>query len=358
MSYRHGVPGPGSGEEMPEFFGGMPVEWAAVESSSFVGVHPNQHHHQQQQQLPYCTGPLVPSSVLTPISLPDTSYRPSPVLSHHSQQQEYPPAEYQYGINEHIPPPQGLGISGPFPSDFPRTSAPNVSYVYTAPEDLKYNVVDTPSMSPQPPPSKRVKRTPSQTPSREPPIQILPNPEGLQRMEHERQNPPLEPQPRPPRPRAPGRGRRDPQAEEEDAFVEALREQNLAWKVIREMFQQRFNRDATEARLQMRLLRRRKERLARWDDNDIKILIGAHELWESKKYQFIADKMQELGANRTYTPEQCKAQLRLLEAKQYLRDFESASPSAMSDPVVSPTLSRKRTARAAEIGEDEHGPTY
>lgn len=269
------------------------------------------HPHQQQQQQPYYTGPVVPSSVLTPISLPDNSYRPSPVVSHHSQQQEYPSAEYQYGINEHIPPPQGLGISGSFPSDFPRTSAPNASYVYTTPEDLKYNVVDTPSMSPQPPPSKRVKRTASQTPSRETPIQILPHPEGLQRIEHERHNPPPEPKLPQPRPRAPGRGRRDPQAEDEDAFVEALREQNLAWKVIREMFQQRFKKDATEARLQMRLLRRRKDRLARWDDNDvsmyllrscrdtiadvrcfkINILKCAHELWESKKYQFVADKV-------------------------------------------------------------------
>lgn len=64
--------------------------------------------------------------------------------------------------------------------------------------------------------------------------------------------------------------------------------------------------------------------------------------------------MKELGSNREYTPEQCKAQLRLLEAKQYLRDLGSASPSAMSDPAVSPTLSRKRTACVAEIGGDEH----
>lgn len=71
------------------------------------------------------------------------------------------------------------------------------------------------------------------------------------------------------RPRAPGRGRKDPQAEEEDLYVEQLREQNFAWKAIREMFRQRFQKDASEARLQMRLLRRRKERLARWDENDV-----------------------------------------------------------------------------------------
>lgn len=66
-----------------------------------------------------------------------------------------------------------------------------------------------------------------------------------------------------------GRGRRDPQAEEEDAFVENLREQNVAWKVVRDEFQKTFNKETSEARLQMRLLRRRKERLTRWDENDV-----------------------------------------------------------------------------------------
>lgn len=113
------------------------------------------------------------------------------------------------------------------------------------------------------------------------------------------------------RPRAPGRGRRDPQAEEEDAFVERLREQNLAWKVIREMFREKFHKDASEARLQMRMLRRRKERLARWDENDvsactaagancqlindqviqIRLLMRAREYWEEEKYNVIAQKV-------------------------------------------------------------------
>lgn len=76
----------------------------------------------------------------------------------------------------------------------------------------------------------------------------------------------------PPRPRPAGRGRRDPQAEEEDAFVEELREQSHAWKVVTEMFRQRFKKDASEARLQMRLSRRKKDRLARWDDRDVSML--------------------------------------------------------------------------------------
>lgn len=113
-----------------------------------------------------------------------------------------------------------------------------------------------------------MRRTTSQTPSRDTPIDILPHPEGVQRMERELHTARHTPLPHP-RPRAPGRGRRDPRAEAEDAFVEGLRQQNLAWKFVREMFRQRFNKDASEARLQMRLLRRRKERLARWDDNDV-----------------------------------------------------------------------------------------
>ena len=100
-------------------------------------------------------------------------------------------------------------------------------------------------------------------------MSILPNPAGLQRLEQERRGGQTESDSQRQRSRAPGRGRKDPKAEEEDGFVERLREQNYAWKVIREMFQERYNKDASEARLQMRLSRRRKERLARWDENDV-----------------------------------------------------------------------------------------
>jgi hypothetical protein len=39
------------------------------------------------------------------------------------------------------------------------------------------------------------------------------------------------------------------------------------------MFREKFNKDASEARLQMRMLRRRKERLARWDENDVSMCV-------------------------------------------------------------------------------------
>jgi hypothetical protein len=180
-------------------------------------------------------------------------------LSHHSQ--EYATQEYHYGISDPVP--QGLGISAPFPSEYPRTSAPNANYIY-APDDMPYGIGPTPNMSLSGPPPKRMKRTSSKS-SRDAPISILPNPEQIQRME--RAPPPTPPVL--PKSRGSGRSRRDPQAEEEDAFVENLREQNVAWKIVRDEFQKKFNKQTSEARLQMRLLRRRKERLTRWEDNDV-----------------------------------------------------------------------------------------
>lgn len=103
---------------------------------------------------------------------------------------------------------------------------------------------------------------------------ILPHPEGLQRLQEERRQGQLEAQQRDPhRSRAAGRGRRNPQAEEEDVFVERLREQNLSWKIVAERFRERFNKDTSEARLQMRMLRRRKERSAMWDEDDVSMCV-------------------------------------------------------------------------------------
>ncbi|PYH87778.1 hypothetical protein BO71DRAFT_340292 [Aspergillus ellipticus CBS 707.79] len=290
MAFGHGGPNPGEG--MDEYYANMQPQWAGIDTSPYAGV-----NH------PYTTaGTFQSGAILTPISLPDSSFRPSPVLSHHSQ-------EFHYSVAESVPS-HGLGITAPFPSDFPRTVTAGL-------EEQDYGVSEA-TLSPQPPPAKRARRAPKQaiTP-REAPVTILPNPEGLQRMEQERRQGAADAQHNQ-RPRAPGRGRRDPQAEEEDAFVERLREQSLAWKVIREMFRDKFHKDASEARLQMRMLRRRKERLARWDENDviiqIRLLIRARDFWEQEKYNLIAQKMKELGAG-PYTPQQCEAQLRYLDTQ-------------------------------------------
>ncbi|KAJ5661048.1 uncharacterized protein N7484_000420 [Penicillium longicatenatum] len=337
-----------SPEELPMYYDVGP-DWTGVETPEFqayLGANA------------YCTEPIGPSALLTPVSLPDSSMRPSPALSHHS---EYAP-EYQY-INNSIAP-QGLGITAPFPTDFP-VSAPtlNTSYIYAPDElqQLEYGLPTyTSSMSPQMhsqtqahiPAPRRKRRAPSQsrshTPSRDTPINILPHPEGIERMERERLNPRPPPQLYP-RPRAPGRGRRDPQAEAEDMFVEELREQNTAWKVVRELYRERFDKDASESRLQMRLKRRREQRNTHWEDHDVQLLINASAMWEKEKFRFIADKMKELGASKDYTPDQCKLQLRVIDVKQYYRNMGSASPSAMTDPPRSLKPKSRKRARVQSL---------
>ena len=52
--------------------------------------------------------------------------------------------------------------------------------------------------------------------------------------------------------------------------------------------------------------------------------------------------MKELGATRSYSPDQCKSQIRLLETKRFPRERMSASPSAFSDPTPPTPLPRKR----------------
>ncbi|RAK75640.1 uncharacterized protein BO72DRAFT_529197 [Aspergillus fijiensis CBS 313.89] len=316
MTFSHGGVNPGEGIE--DLYAVMQPQWTGLEASPYGGI-----NH------PYTTTTAFPTgSILTPISLPDSSFRPSPVLSHHSQ-------EFQYNISDTIPS-QGLGITAPFPSNFPRTVTAGLGHAIDQPG---YGLGEV-DHSPRPPPAKRARREPKQAATpREAPVTILPNPEGLQRLEQERRQGAADAQQQQ-RPRAPGRGRRDPQAEEEDAFVERLREQNLAWKVIREMFREKFHKDASEARLQMRMLRRRKERLARWDENDviiqIRLLIRARDYWEHEKYNVIAQKMRELGAGQ-YTPQQCEAQLRYLDAQNRDRSGLAARPR-----ISEPSQTRRR----------------
>ncbi|KAJ5694530.1 hypothetical protein N7536_004942 [Penicillium majusculum] len=344
MSNRSDIP---CTEEMSEYYGGIPAHWSTIPATPLIGV-----------TSPYCTESLAPNSLLTPISLPDNSFHPSPAISHHSQ--GYHAQEYQYSLNDPLSAPLGLGISAPFPSNFPQSSAPDPAYLYAPdPSLLQHGVAQTPSQSPQgPPPAKRARLPSSETPSREQPsntpVSIAPNPEGVLRMQQDRQH--VQPTSHIlPRIRAPGRGRRDPQAEDEDAFVEELRDRHTAWKVVRQEFQERFKKDASEARLQMRLHRRYRERMVRWEESDIKLLIDAHGIWARDKFHYISDKMKELGGTRLYSPDQCRTQLRLLDAKNQHRDRESESPSAMSDPApMTPTVSRKRPrAQSLESDIDE-----
>ncbi|EKV07828.1 hypothetical protein PDIG_62680 [Penicillium digitatum PHI26] len=262
MSNRSDIP---SSEDFTEYYEDLSAHWPVMPATPFLG-----------SISPYCTESLVQSSLLTPISLPDNSFHPSPAISQHSQ--GYHAQDYQYNFNDPVSAPLGLGISAPFPSDFPRSSAPSPAYLYAPdPSDIPHGVAQTPSPSSQgPPPAKRARIPSLDTASLEKtsnkPINIAPNPEGVLRMEQNRQHT----QPTPhilPKIRAPGRGRRDPQAEDEDAFVEELRDRQTAWRVVRQEFRERFNKDASEARLQMRLHRRLRERMVRWEESDVSMYL-------------------------------------------------------------------------------------
>lgn len=230
--------------EMDEYLENMPSEWPRTGATPY--------------NYSYCTAAFSAPGLLTPISLPGSSFgdtRLSPVLSHHSQ-------EYQYGVGEAALPQSGLGLSGPFPSNYPMAATAGLEL---APANVFYDTRET-THSPQRQPARRTRRSARSTPPiRETPVLIRPHPEGLQRLEEERRQYDLEQQ----RARASGRRRRDPQAEEENAFVESLRDQGMSWKTIRERYRERFNKDAAEASLQMRMTRRRKERQARWDEDDV-----------------------------------------------------------------------------------------
>lgn len=76
----------------------------------------------------------------------------------------------------------------------------------------------------------------------------------------------------------------------------------------------------------------------------------ARQLWTTLLTQSLTgSQMKELGSTKDHSPEQCRAQLRLLEAKQAQQDMGGVSPSAVSDPPHTPSIqpvSRKR-ARAS-----------
>jgi hypothetical protein len=213
--------------------------------------------------------------VLTPISLDDNTYlqaRHGPVLSLHSQ--EFPYIDEAAASN-------GLGITSAYQELLPApTSSPSFSYQqqqhhHHAPMDL-YGwdpAHSQASLQMKRPSLKRPRRQTGSgsTPPRGSPVRILPHPDGLHRLEQERRQGGhvLDPnQPEAPKSRPSGRGRRDPQAEEEDLFVENLRAQSLSWKIVAEMFRERFGKNTSEARLQMRMLRRRKSAAA-WQEADV-----------------------------------------------------------------------------------------
>ncbi|KAL1880881.1 hypothetical protein Plec18167_003416 [Paecilomyces lecythidis] len=328
---------------MEEYMTDLDPHWSSVDASQFIGV-----------TLPYSTAGHPSAAVLTPISLPDSSFvdtGPSPVLNRQSQ-------EYSYqSITDPSTQYHGLGITAPFPGDFP-VQAP-ASYGFThGGHIIDYNPTTTTHAITSPRDQRTRSDVKTAGPRSRTPVSILPHPEGLRRMEQERLHGHVsESHPQKlRRPRPITRGRRDPNAEEEDDFVEQLRGENVAWRVVAERFRERFHKDTSEARLQMRLQRRRKGRAAMWDEDDIRLLKRAYEYWRDEKYTIIAHKLQELGAKRVYTEQECEAQMQI-ELGELPGPSEVHAPPPPQPPRPDAQRRRKRASlklsRRREEGEDD-----
>uniref|UniRef100_A0A093UY39 Myb-like domain-containing protein n=1 Tax=Talaromyces marneffei PM1 TaxID=1077442 RepID=A0A093UY39_TALMA len=329
--------------------------WSTLHSSPYLGV---SHQYQRTQH---------GTNVLTPISLADSPYmqpRPSPGLSHHSQ-------EYPY-IDDTVVS-QGLGITSSYHDYIPApSSSPSFGYQHPQHHEQQqqqqtmdfynYGSTHTGSYALELTSSKRPKRQmiPNTLSSqRNSPVRILPHPDGLQRLEHERRGGQIvDPnQQEPQKTRPAGRGRRDPQAEEEDAFVENLRAQNLSWKIVAEMFRERYGKNTSEARLQMRMLRRRKSAAA-WQEADIQLLHKAYKYWQTEKFRIIADKLQDLGASQEYAEEQIQSQLKCLHDDGSENEFATTSPGIEHRELQSPrarttTFTSRKRKRQLDGEEDE-----
>jgi hypothetical protein len=84
-----------------------------------------------------------------------------------------------------------------------------------------------------------------------------------------------------------------PQVEmtEEDTFLLRLKDdENLTWKEIATRFQNEMGKQFQVPALQMRLKRLR-ERMRTWTENDIQALRLAHEYWLTQKFEIIAAKV-------------------------------------------------------------------
>ena len=87
-----------------------------------------------------------------------------------------------------------------------------------------------------------------------------------------------------------------PQVEmtEEDTFLLRLKDdENLSWKEIATRFQNEMGKQFQVPALQMRLKRLR-ERIRTWTENDIQALRLAHEYWITQKFEIIAAKVSRI----------------------------------------------------------------
>lgn len=78
--------------------------------------------------------------------------------------------------------------------------------------------------------------------------------------------------------------------EEDNLLLRLKDEENLSWKEIATRFQNEMGKQFQVPALQMRLKRLR-ERMRTWTENDVHALKMAHEHWLSQKFEIIAAKV-------------------------------------------------------------------
>ncbi|ERF72179.1 hypothetical protein EPUS_02970 [Endocarpon pusillum Z07020] len=94
-------------------------------------------------------------------------------------------------------------------------------------------------------------------------------------------------------------------SEEDQLLLKLKHEENLPWKDIAREFETRLGRTYQVPALQMRHKRLR-ERLRTWTEDDISALEAAYDYWEKSKFEIVAQKMLEFGAQEKWPAKYCE----------------------------------------------------
>lgn len=94
-------------------------------------------------------------------------------------------------------------------------------------------------------------------------------------------------------------------SEEDQLLLKLKHDENLPWKDIAREFEIRLGRTHQVPALQMRHKRLR-ERLRTWTEDDVSALEAAYEYWEKSKFEIIAQKMLEFGAQEKWPAKYCE----------------------------------------------------
>ncbi|KAF9690516.1 hypothetical protein EKO04_011367 [Ascochyta lentis] len=92
--------------------------------------------------------------------------------------------------------------------------------------------------------------------------------------------------------------------EEDKLLLKLKEEESMPWKEIAARFQKDLGKQYQIPALQMRLKRLR-ERMRVWSEADVRALRMAHEYWAQNKFDIVAHKMLEFGAQEKWTARQC-----------------------------------------------------